>query len=90
MILSAVRARVRKTTHKYWIAVPTSVEHAKQLDEQNGNTFWMDAMEKEMTSVGVAFEVLADGQKAPVGWDHATGHVVRDKKWTLPENADGF
>ena len=38
VILSTVRARVRKTTHKYGIAVPTSVKHAKQLDEQNGNT----------------------------------------------------
>ena len=40
VILSAVRKRIRKTTHKYGIEIPTSIEHAYKLDEQNSNTLW--------------------------------------------------
>jgi len=43
MIISAVKAHVRKTTHKYGIEIPTRVEHAKRLDAQNGNNLWMKA-----------------------------------------------
>jgi hypothetical protein len=54
-IHSAVKARVRKKTHKYWIEV---LAHAKELDRINGNTLWMDALKLEMHNVGVAFEAL--------------------------------
>ena len=62
VILSAVKHRLRKQTHKYGIEVPTSVEHAMEIDAKNGNHFWRDAINKEMTNVGVAFEVLHDGK----------------------------
>ena len=37
--LSALKKRIRKTTHKYGIEIPTSVEHAFELDRKNGNTY---------------------------------------------------
>jgi hypothetical protein len=37
-ILSAVKSRVRKKTHKYGIEVPISLAHAKELDRINGNS----------------------------------------------------
>jgi hypothetical protein len=40
VIIAAVKARARKVTHKYGIEIPTSVEHAKELDAKNGNRFW--------------------------------------------------
>jgi hypothetical protein len=40
VILSAVKARVRKKIHKYGIEVPTSFVWAKELDRFNGNG-WM-------------------------------------------------
>jgi hypothetical protein len=43
-MLSAVKAKVRKKTHKYGIEVPTSLVRAKELDRFNGNTLWMDAL----------------------------------------------
>jgi hypothetical protein len=70
-ILSAVKARVRKKTHKYGIEVPISLAHAKELDRINGNSLWMDVLKLEMHYVGVAFEVLADGEGAPQGWKRA-------------------
>ena len=86
-IISAVKSRVRKTTHKYGIEIPTSVEHAKEIDRRNGNTLWMDALAKEMYNVGVAFEVLDEGQKAPPGWNLASGHLVWDVKMDFTRKA---
>ena len=53
VILSAVKSRIRKMTHKFGIEIPQSVEHAKQIDKQNGNTLWQDALALEMTNVDV-------------------------------------
>ena len=94
IILSKLKARIRKTTHKYGIEIPTSIEHAIELDRKNGNTFWQDALAKEMTNVGIAFEVLEQGQKAPVGWSKASGHLVWDVKMDFTRKArwvlDGY
>ena len=86
-ILSAVKARFRKKTHKYGIEIPTSVEHARKLDEENGNTLWMDALNKEMYNVGIAFEILEDGKTAPKGWTKVTGHLVWDVKMDFTRKA---
>ena len=86
-ILSAVKARMKKKTHKYGIEIPRDVAHARELDEQNGNTFWIDALEKEMYNVGVAFEILEDGARAPKGWNHVTGHIVWDLKMDFTRKA---
>jgi hypothetical protein len=50
----AVKARVRRKTHKYGIEVPTSFVRAKELDRFNGNTLWTDALKLEKHNVGVA------------------------------------
>lgn len=41
----------RPVTVKYGVVVPTSVAHAKLLDAENGNTFWMDAIRAEIESL---------------------------------------
>ena len=87
VILAAVKSRIRKTTHKYGIEVPNSVEHAYQVDKKNGDTFWRDAVKKEMTNVGIAFEVLAEGAVAPPGWHKVTGHLVFDVKMDFTRKA---
>ena len=80
-IVSVVR--MRKTTHKYGIELPRSVTHAYELDAQNGNDFWAASIRKEMTNVGIAFEILSPGQTAPPGWSKASGHLVFDVKMSL-------
>ena len=87
VIIAKVKARIRKTTHKYGIELPTSVEHAYKIDRENGNTFWRDALSKEMTNVGIAFEVLDEGAKPPVGWSKVTGHLVWDVKMDFTRKA---
>ena len=86
-MLSAVKNRVRKTTHKLGIELPQLMEHAKQLDKQNGDTPWQDALALEMTNVGIAFEVLEEGQKPPVSWKKQSGHLAWDVKMDFTRKA---
>ena len=44
-----------------------------------------NALAKEMFNVGVAFEVLEHGQKAPAGWLKVAGHLVWDVKMDLTQ-----
>jgi len=87
IILSAVKRRVRQTKQKYGIELPTSIKHAKDLDKKNGNTLWVDALDKEMFNNGVAFEILEEGIKAPPGWRKVTGHLVWDVKMDFTRKA---
>ena len=87
MIASAVRARLRKTTHKFGIEVPRTVEEAYALDKKNGNDYWSKAITKEMTNVGIAFEVIEDDAKMPVGWVKVTGHMIFDVKMDFTRKA---
>ena len=87
IIISSIKTRAKKSTHKYGIEIPTSVEHAYELDKRNSNTFWQDAIKKEMHNVGIAFEILEDGEQVPVGWKSASGHLVFDVRMTFERKA---
>jgi len=85
--LSAIKSRLHWTMHKYGIEIPRDVAHAHQIDRENGNTFWQDAIAKEMFNVGIAFEILSEGKKAPPGWTLATSHLVFDVKMDFTRKA---
>ena len=87
VILSALKKRIRKTTHKYGIEIPTSVEHAFELDRKNGNNLWKDALEMEMYNIGVAFEILEDGKTAPAGYTKVSGHLIWSVKMDFTRKA---
>ena len=87
VILTAMKNRIRKTTHKYGIKIPRDVEHAHKIDLRNGNTIWRDALKKEMYNVGVAFEILDEGAHVPHGWKQVTGHLVWDVKMDFTRKA---
>ena len=82
-----VKSRIRKTTHKYGIELPTSQTHAYKIDRKNRNIFWIDAINKEMLNFGIAFEVLPTGEKAPPGWSKVNGHLVFDVKMDFTRKA---
>jgi len=86
-IIASINSRVRKTSHKYGIEVPTSIDHAKRIDESNGNRLWQDAIEKEMKNVAVAFEILELGMPIPIGWTRSSGHLVFDVKMDFTRKA---
>jgi hypothetical protein len=80
VIVSAVNARVPKTSYKYGIELLTSVKHAIEIDQTNGNTLWQGALSKEMGNLCVAFEILGPGMKVPPGWHKALWDLVFDMK----------
>ena len=61
------QTRYLKKTHKCGIDMPKIVKEAAELDAKNGDTKWMDAISKEMTNIRVAFDILKDGDRAPIG-----------------------
>ena len=56
IIVSKVKAKYWEKTHKFGIRIPKSVEEAKRIDKDNGNTLWWDANCQEMENVRIAFE----------------------------------
>jgi hypothetical protein len=60
--------RFLKKTHKFGIKVPRSVAEAYAIDKKNGNTLWADSIAKEMKNVRIAFNILANRDKNPIGF----------------------
>ncbi len=82
-IISMVKgrsARYHKRTHKFGIAVPKTVRDAQELDRQNGNTLWVDAIAKEMKDVRKAFNILPDDKAVPIGYQKIPCHMIFDVK----------
>ena len=84
-IIASVNSRVRKSSHKYGIEIPTSIKHAEEIDHRNKNTFWQDAMELEMSNVGVAFKILETGKSPPTGYTKSRGHIVFDVRMSVEQ-----
>ena len=86
-ILKAVNSRVCKNNVKYGVRVPRSLKEARRFDRENGNDLWEKAYLKEMKNVGIAFRILADGERAPVGYSKASGHLIFDVKMDFTRKA---
>jgi hypothetical protein len=72
--------RFLKNMHKFGIEVPRSVAEAYALDKKNGNTLRADSIAKEMKNVWIAFKILANGDKVPIGFQHMRCHMIFDIK----------
>jgi hypothetical protein len=67
-IILAVRARFVRRDYKFGIKVPANIPEACKLDLENGDDMWERSVEKEMKNVRVAFKVLDDATRVPVGY----------------------
>ena len=56
IIISKIKSIYWQTTHMYGIRLPKAIKEAKELDQRNGKTLWLDAIVKEMRNVRIAFE----------------------------------
>jgi len=86
-MLSAVKTRYAKRTHKFGIRVPQSVDEALAIDRETKTTFWFDAIQKEMKNNRIAFQFLDDGKKIPVGYKWIRCHMVFDIKMDFTRKA---
>ena len=55
-IISKAKTKYWRTTHKFGIRIPKTVEEALEWDRDNGNTLWRDALNKEVSRVRISFE----------------------------------
>jgi Reverse transcriptase (RNA-dependent DNA polymerase) len=79
------KSRYLQRTHKFGFRIPKSVEEARQIDEENGNHLWWEAILKEMKNVRPAFEVWEKPESdIPVGYQKIRCHMIFDVK--LGEN----
>ena len=79
-IISAVNKRYHKRTHKFGFEIPKTVKRALELDKENGNTLWQDAIDKEMQNVRIAFKVVEDESEIPSNSQYMECHMVFDVK----------
>lgn len=79
IIISKVKSKYWKRTHKFGIRLPKTVEQALAFDLEDGTDFWKTAIEKEMKNVRIAFE-FNDGDTIPVGHKRVGVHWVFDVK----------
>ena len=79
-IICAVKQRFLKKTHKFGIEIPKDVKDAKRIDDANGNTYWQDAIAKEMNAVRIAFKILHGDDKVPPTYQQIRCHIIFDVK----------
>lgn len=87
-IIAAVKKRYHKIHEKFGIELPKTVRRALEIDEENGNHLWRDAIQKEMSVVKIAFKIIEEGPdgqvKIPDFHQYMDCHMVFDIK------LDGF
>ena len=57
------------------------------MNKKNSNTFWSNALQKEMTNIGIAFEILDKDTLVPVCWKKETVHLIWDVKMDVTQKA---
>jgi hypothetical protein len=80
-ILAKVKAKYWQRTHKFGIRIPKTVQQAQEIDKENGDTLWWDAILMEMRNVRPAFEKWEKKESdLPVGYQKIRCHFVFDIK----------
>ena len=67
-IINKLKSKYWSRTHKYGIRIPKTVAETLEIDRENGNTLWWDAIMLEMKNVRPAFEVYKGDIKKLVGY----------------------
>jgi hypothetical protein len=94
-IIGKVKSKYWKTSHKYGVRLPHSVNEALKIDKETGTDFWWQAIQKEMKKVMVAFEyddTLTPQQARTdkgkyVGYQEIACHIIFDVKMDLTRKA---
>jgi len=60
------------------------VDEALEIDRENGDDRWAKSIQEEMNNVRIAFRILDDDTKIPIGYQYMSCHIVFDVKF------DGF
>ena len=82
--LSKVKSKYWLRSHKYGIKIPKSVKEALEIDAENGNNLWWEAILLEMKNVRPAFRKFEGNLADLVGYQKISCHMIFDVK--LGEN----
>ena len=86
-MVNKTKSRIRKGNTKFGITIPTTVREALELDRQNGNTYWQDAIAKEYRDINIASKLLGDGERIPPTYQKITCHLIFEVKFDLRRKA---
>ncbi len=95
-IVAKMKSRYLRTTHKFGIRVPKTVQEALALDEETGTDFWRRAIGKEMGKVKIAWktkdgvtpeQVRTGKAKDMIGFQEITCHFIFDVKMDFTRKA---
>jgi hypothetical protein len=95
-IISKVKSKYWKMTHKFGCKLPHTVEEALQIDRETGTDHWRRAIDKEMQRVKVAWQaredlvpedVWAGKAKGMIGFQEIGCHLVFDVKMDFTRKA---
>ncbi|MGH7974682.1 MAG: reverse transcriptase domain-containing protein, partial [bacterium] len=86
-IISKIRSRYWKRTHKFGIQVPRNVDEALQIDKETGTDLWYKAIQKEMKNVVPAFQFVEKNERVPIGYKWIPCHMVFDVKMDFTRKA---
>ena len=95
-IISKAKSKYWRTTHKFGIRLPKDVDEALKIDRENGNTYWEDAIKKEMRKVKVAWEtkegidpkdVRSGKNRDLIGFQEIKCHIIFDVKMSFERKA---
>ena len=64
---SSSQQEIPQDDNKIWDQGAQNCGGALALDNKNGNDLWWKAMQKEMSAVKVAFKILDDDERSPIG-----------------------
>ena len=80
-IINKIKSKYWVRTHKFGIRIPKTAAEAREVDAENGNTLWWDAILKEMKNVRPAFEVWEkSADEIPIGYQQIKCHLIFDIK----------
>mmetsp|Transcript_5420 Transcript_5420/g.8000 ORF Transcript_5420/g.8000 Transcript_5420/m.8000 type:complete len:119 (+) Transcript_5420:3125-3481(+) len=80
------RSHRLKTGYKFGLRFPDSVQEALEIDKENGNTLWQDAITKEMQNVYIAFDIRSETQ-APPGYCKIPHRIIFEIKMDFTRKA---
>ena len=76
-VLRAHYVKVQGRTYRFQfgIRIPISISEALRLDEQNGNSLWREAIDKEIDKI-IDYEVFKPVDAIPAGYQRIPCHMV--------------
>ena len=87
LLIKKLKSKHYKTNLKFGLKVPQSVPEAYEIDKENGNEHWSNAIKKELKNVLVAFHLLEDEEPVPIGSKLIPYHIIFDIKFDLTRKA---